>query len=162
MRNVPCVTNLKFIYFPLRLSNYNICMTFYSKRLGIYGERVACRYLLDKGHKIIASNIVLEGGEIDILAIKDGILSINEVKTANLKAKIQAEENLSYQKVVKLRKLANKLKLNRNSLSKEGVVLPVFSDITINGICVFVDTFFVGNRQLVQRVKLRFYENIDF
>ena len=58
-----------------------------SKQLGNFGEKIACRYLEQKGYKILARNYVKElsavlKGEIDVIAKKDGIISFIEVKTS--------------------------------------------------------------------------------
>ena len=57
------------------------------KRLGNFGEKVACYYLESKGYKILDRNYFrkwIQGpqkGEIDIVAEKDKIISFVEVKT---------------------------------------------------------------------------------
>ena len=58
-----------------------------SKKLGILGERVAEKYLLGKGYKILEKNYYkklsnVSKGEIDIIAKKDGVISFIEVKAA--------------------------------------------------------------------------------
>ncbi len=58
-----------------------------TKRLGDFGEKVACYYLESKGYKILDRNYSrkwIQGpqkGEIDIVAEKDKIISFVEVKT---------------------------------------------------------------------------------
>lgn len=52
-----------------------------AKELGEFGEKVAAFYLEKKGYKILKRNFRIKGGEIDIIAEKDGIIAFVEVKT---------------------------------------------------------------------------------
>ena len=53
-----------------------------TRRLGIYGEDLACKYLQAKGYAILERNFRCRRfGEIDIVASKAGVLSFIEVKT---------------------------------------------------------------------------------
>lgn len=50
--------------------------------LGKYGEDFACRYLQNKGYKILTRNFRCHRyGEIDIIVEKSGCISFIEVKT---------------------------------------------------------------------------------
>lgn len=49
--------------------------------LGKQGEDMAVEYLVAKNYKILARNYRFEKAEVDILAEKDGILAVVEVKT---------------------------------------------------------------------------------
>lgn len=49
--------------------------------LGKAGEELAVDFLLKKGFEIVARNFVYQKAEVDIIARKDNILSIIEVKT---------------------------------------------------------------------------------
>lgn len=49
--------------------------------LGELGERLAEEFLLKKGYEILARNYVYDKAEIDILARKDEVLVVVEVKT---------------------------------------------------------------------------------
>ena len=51
------------------------------KELGYFGEKVTAYYLEKKGYKILRRNFCVKGGEIDIIAEKDGIIAFVEVKT---------------------------------------------------------------------------------
>ena len=54
----------------------------YSKRsLGNIGEELTAYYLGRSGYKILKRNYAVKGGEIDIIAEKDGIIAFVEVKT---------------------------------------------------------------------------------
>ena len=50
-------------------------------KIGINGEKVACRFLKQSGYKIIKRNYRKKYGEIDIIAQRDDTLSFVEVKT---------------------------------------------------------------------------------
>ena len=53
-----------------------------TRRLGAYGEDLACKYLQAKGYVILERNFRCRRfGEIDIVASKAGVLSFIEVKT---------------------------------------------------------------------------------
>lgn len=54
-------------------------------KTGVWGEVYASRYLRDNGYEIIDANYVCRFGEIDIVAAKDGVICIVEVKTRNRK-----------------------------------------------------------------------------
>ena len=49
--------------------------------LGKRGEDLAVEFLLQKGYEIVARNFVYQKAEVDIIARKDNILAIVEVKT---------------------------------------------------------------------------------
>lgn len=48
---------------------------------GAFGEKTAAFYLEKKGYTILRRNFRIKGGEIDIIAQKDGIIAFVEVKT---------------------------------------------------------------------------------
>ena len=55
----------------------------YHNRLGQQGEELATKYLSHKGYEILARNFYYQRAELDIVALKDNILAIVEVKTRN-------------------------------------------------------------------------------
>lgn len=55
------------------------------RKFGDKGERIAARYLEDKGFEIIDKNYKKKWGELDIVAKKDGLLFFVEVKTRDAK-----------------------------------------------------------------------------
>ncbi|MDT8415526.1 MAG: YraN family protein [Flavobacteriaceae bacterium] len=48
---------------------------------GHKGEAMAARFLVEKGYKILARNYTFQKAEVDIIAQKDDILAVVEVKT---------------------------------------------------------------------------------
>lgn len=55
----------------------------YRKNVGDIGENYAADLLTNAGFSIIERNYRTKAGEIDIIAIKDGVLHFVEVKTRN-------------------------------------------------------------------------------
>ena len=49
--------------------------------LGKRGEEMAVAHLLAKGYEIVARNFIYQKAEVDIIARKDNILAVVEVKT---------------------------------------------------------------------------------
>lgn len=53
----------------------------YMKNVGDRGEDFAAELLANSGYQIIERNYTVKGGEIDIIALKDGVMHFIEVKT---------------------------------------------------------------------------------
>lgn len=52
-----------------------------NKEIGQNGEAVVAAWLQKHGYEIIKRNFCIRGGEIDIIALKDGVIAFVEVKT---------------------------------------------------------------------------------
>ena len=55
----------------------------YHNELGAIGEQLAANYLLKHGYTVLERNFIFQKAEIDIIAQKDSLLVIVEVKTRN-------------------------------------------------------------------------------
>lgn len=53
----------------------------YNKDIGFYGEDISVDFLRNEGYKILEKNFNCSSGEIDIIALKNNILSFIEVKS---------------------------------------------------------------------------------
>ena len=53
----------------------------YNKKVGNFGEKLACKYLQKKGYKIISRNTRAKHNEIDIIAKIKEVIVFVEVKT---------------------------------------------------------------------------------
>lgn len=53
----------------------------FNKPIGTYGEHMAEKFLLTKGHKILTKNFRCRSGEIDIISSYDNYICFTEVKT---------------------------------------------------------------------------------
>lgn len=74
--------------------------------LGAYGERLACRYLLEHGYAIVTRNWRCVRGEIDIIATASGALVVCEVKTRSSELFGTPLEAVTVPKRRRLRRLA--------------------------------------------------------
>ena len=72
--------------------------------LGQLGEKLAARYLVGKGYKILAINKMLGHKEIDIIAQQGDLTVFIEVKTANSQSPVKPEEQLNALKIHRLKK----------------------------------------------------------
>ena len=53
----------------------------YKKNVGEIGEQLAADMLSNSGYRIVKRNFLIRDGEIDIIAIKNGVMHFIEVKT---------------------------------------------------------------------------------
>lgn len=68
-------------------------------KTGALGESIACKYLREKGYRILERNYRKSWGEIDIVAQKGQCTHFFEVKTVEGSNAIRPEENLHSGKV---------------------------------------------------------------
>lgn len=52
-----------------------------TREIGNIGEDFVCKLLINKNYTIVKRNYTMRGGEIDIIAVKDGIIAFVEVKS---------------------------------------------------------------------------------
>ena len=79
----------------------------YNKTVGNVGEDKACNYLIRRGYEIIDRNVYFRGGELDIIAKKNGELVFVEVKTRTGATFGSAYEAVTPQKIQHLTHSAN-------------------------------------------------------
>ncbi len=72
------------------------------RKIGFQFENKAVSYLINKGYQIVARNFHSIYGEIDIIAIKDGILVFVEVKGRNNLKFGNPEESISNKKILSI------------------------------------------------------------
>lgn len=70
--------------------------------IGRFGEHIALEYLLKKGYRLVRQNYHVQGGELDLIMEKNGILCIVEVKLRTGKNFGNGGESLTYNKKQKL------------------------------------------------------------
>jgi putative endonuclease len=80
----------------------------YNQRVGSFGEDLARKHLINKGYRLIGANIKTGNQELDIIAIKDGILVFIEVKTRASSIYGEADEAIFRKKTRSLKQAINK------------------------------------------------------
>ena len=70
----------------------------YSKEKGNRGEQAVCDFLRKNGYEILERNFTIRGGEIDIIARKNGVISFVEVKTRKAGSLTSGEEAITKSK----------------------------------------------------------------
>lgn len=112
------------------------------KEKGLLGEKLAEKFLVKRGYKILNKNLKLgKLGEIDILCCKQNFLNIVEVKSLFNSKSFLPEIHFNGRKMKKLKNLANII------LRKH----PNFENCIISLVCLSFEK---------QKVKIRYYENI--
>lgn len=79
----------------------------YNKRIGSVGEDLAEIILKSKGYEILERNYRTKLGEIDLIGIKNGILTFVEVKTRSSTNFGEGKESIDYNKMKHIRNASN-------------------------------------------------------
>jgi len=126
-----------------------------SKQLGVLGEKIALKYLKNKGYQILGKNYLpkfISGpqkGEIDIIARKKGIISFVEVKALAESGRnvFSPEDKVNFSKQKKIIKMAEFWLTEKK--------IPLESKWQIDVIAIRVQPDF-------KKAKINFFENIGF
>jgi putative endonuclease len=89
-------------------------MTKYNKKTGNFGEKIAVKYLKNKGYQIIGQNKQISHLEIDILAKFKGKLVFIEVKARTNTSFEDIVDGLSSFKLKNLKRAINRYIYHRN------------------------------------------------
>ena len=122
-----------------------------TKKVGNFGERIAEKYLRDKGDQILDKNFSfasgLQKGEIDIVAKKGETISFVEVKTLIDASNFLPEEKVNFKKQQKIKKIAQ-IWLDKNKRALD-------SKWQIDVLSIKIDPSF-------KKAKVKHLENIVF
>lgn len=107
-----------------------------NRKIGIFGESAAAKYLENRGYSILERNYRNKMGEIDIVCKKDNILHAVEVKTVFNVSKdvlIRPEDHLDARKIKKVVSLASLYLLENNfpdstDMSVDGILIKLFGN----------------------------------
>lgn len=69
-----------------------------NQEIGNIGENAAANLLIEKGYKILECNYRISHLEVDIIALKDDVVAIVEVKTRAVNYLVSPQEAVNYQK----------------------------------------------------------------
>lgn len=79
----------------------------YKKNVGEIGENLAADMLVNSGYRIVTRNYMTRDGEIDIIAIKDGVMHFVEVKTRSSDEFGYPADAVTDDKIRHIKKVAN-------------------------------------------------------
>ncbi len=77
-----------------------------TRLLGAFGEQIAARHLREKGYDVLSGNFSSSVGEIDIVVIKDEVISFVEVKTRTSGAMLPPSSAVDFAKQENIRSTA--------------------------------------------------------
>jgi putative endonuclease len=108
-----------------------------NQKKGKIGEKIAEKYLINKGFRIIETNYTISIGEIDIIAIKNNIIHFIEVKSVTREISLfnssinlyNPAENFHRKKLERVYKTANTYCITNN----------VHDQWRIDLLCVYID-----------------------
>ena len=78
----------------------------YNKPIGFYGEDLSVEFLKERGYKILERNFTCSFGEVDIIALKNNIISFIEVKSRFTTSFGKAKEAVTCYKQKKIIKVS--------------------------------------------------------
>lgn len=92
--------------------------------IGVLGENIVYKYLINHHFDIVARNVRYKCGELDFVALKSGVFHFIEVKSARViretsLLRVSPEENLTYKKILRLKR-SIELYFHIHKLNQEG------------------------------------------
>lgn len=87
--------------------------------LGRAGEDLAAQFLSARGWMIIDRNVRFREGELDIVAVRDGMIAFVEVKTRRSRAFGPPAEAVTWRKAARIRRLAAQYLSSRHAYVAE-------------------------------------------
>lgn len=117
----------------------------YEQKVGIFGEKIALKYLNKKGYKIIDKNVKVSYKEIDLIFKKSGKIIFVEVKTRLKNDFTEAADALNQNKLKNLKKAVslyvNKLKINPDIVQLDLVAIDIDKNYKMANIKHFENIF---------------------
>mgnify|MGYP001068917951 CR=1 FL=1 len=108
------------------------------KALGDIGESAVCEYLCFEGYAILARNFRIRGGEIDIIAEKDGVIAFVECKARTSDSPCFGAETLTEAQKKRIAKTAAEYCLRtKNKLQPRFDIAEV--DLDLNGVPIRIN-----------------------
>ncbi len=104
------------------------------RKFGNIGEKIAQKYLIEKGYKIIATNFYTKSGEIDIITKKKNEIIFVEVKTRTNYNYGRPSEAIDKNKKKHMKNTA-RIFLSLNNYSKYNIRFDAIEVIIKNGKC---------------------------
>lgn len=117
-----------------------------TRKVGLKAESFVCQFLQKKGYKIIGRNYRTNFGEIDIIALYDGVLVFIEVKYRKNYKFGYPEDAVGYRKLKIIQKVAEHYILNHKDKKEK---LPLRCRVEVASVTLVSGSFQVKMIQLV-------------
>ena len=109
------------------------------KKLGTFAEGIASGYLEQHGYQVLQRNVHLRYGEIDVVALKDGVAIFVEVRARRQGDLGSALASLSRLKQHRMRLTAELYLAQHPELPQEGRIDLVAVSLSRNGLVMSID-----------------------
>lgn len=111
-------------------------MSDYRKRLGDYGEQLACRYYTQKGYILLEKKYRCCFGEIDLILKKGNRIYFVEVKTRTTRTFGSPEESINFKKQRTILKVSL---YYMQQFAAQDPYLPQDSNLQYDVLSIFID-----------------------
>jgi len=117
----------------------------YNLRTGQIGEKLAAKYLREKGYQIVDKNFRTRFGEIDLIVKKNNVLVFVEVK-ARTGGQGEPEWQINRGKINRVQKMAQAYLIKKQ---------PDYEDLRIDAVCLVLNV----DQEII---RLKHYKNVSF
>lgn len=115
--------------------------------IGNIGENYVCGFLVRNGYEIVKRNFTVRGGEIDIIAKKNGDYAFVEVKTRDENSLTTGEQAITYSKKKHLVRTAEIFleRLEEPAYGRFDVAVIILKGTHIKKLTYYVSAFTIDN-----------------
>ncbi|MDP3994793.1 MAG: YraN family protein [bacterium] len=121
----------------------------FNREIGKRGEKIAAKFLKDKGYKILERNYSTKFGEIDLIVVKNNVLRFVEVKLKKGDFFGTPEEMIGTDKLGRVQRMAEYYLMDKPEIARK------YEKYSVDAVCIVSD-----GESVVERISL--YENIGF
>ena len=121
----------------------------FNRKIGKEGEEIAAKFLQEKGYKILERNYSTKFGEIDLIAVKNNILSFVEVKLKQSENFGTPEEMIGTSKLAQVQRMAEFYLMDKPEMAGN------YKTYLIDAVCIVMN-----EDGKVERID--HYENLTF
>lgn len=121
----------------------------FNRKVGKEGEEIAAKFLSGKGYKILERNYHTRFGEIDLIAVKNNVLTFIEVKLKHGEDFGTPEEMIGTSKLSQVQRMAEFYLMDKPKMAE------IYKAYSIDAVCIMV-----GEDGEEERIS--HYENLTF
>jgi putative endonuclease len=121
----------------------------FNRKVGKEGEEIAAKFLSGKGYKILERNYYTRFGEIDLIVLKNNILTFVEVKLKHGEDFGTPEEMIGTSKLSQVQRMAEFYLMDKPKMAE------IYKTYSLDAVCIMM-----GEDGEVGRIS--HYENLTF